>query len=883
MNRQQRYHRVGELFRAACELPPAERPGFLDAQCEGDETLKNEVLDLLAEDDSSTGILQHPPLGEQVHLSQVVAAVGSGSSAMPESIGRYQVIRKLGAGGMGVVYEARQESPRRTVALKIINAGVATPGMIRRFEHEAEVLGRLQHPGIAQIFEAGLFDAGAGAQQFFAMELIKGEPITRYAAAHALDTRQRLELIAKTCDAVNHAHQRGVIHRDLKPGNILVDETGQPKILDFGVARATDGDLQTATLRTQIGELVGTIPYMSPEQAAGDPSELDTRSDVYAMGVVAFQLLANRLPYEVGDRMVHEAVRVIREEEPTRLSAIQRSFRGDVETIVAKALEKEKGRRYQSAAELAADIRRHLNDEPIIAQPASTLYQLRKFARRNKTLVGGVVAVFLVLTAGIVTTSWGLALAIAANEKETVQREIAEAVNTFLNEDLLAATDPYNTRDRDITMRQVLDNAAENIEGRFDGRPLVEAAIRRTLGNTYQNLGEYEPAERHLAAALELRRSVLTSEHEDTLESMYGLALVHYWAGDYDRAEAILLEALEVAPRVLDDEHPLSLKLEGIQGQVYEDQSRFDEAEAIYSRNHEACLRVHGPDHAETLTAKARLASVYSRQGRFDEAIPLGKEIIDRRRHVLGEDHPDTIGALNNLGSTYTKAGRWAEAEPVLAEALDLMTRVMGPEHAHTMACTRNLAQVYERQQRYEDAERLLLRAYQTDLRNLGQEHPGTLKSMNDLARVYRSQGRLDEAEPLMRKAVEVSRRVRGDQHSHTIVYTSTLASIRFHQEQYEDAAALYESAIAAKRLAFPDGHWHIGAFLNGLGQCYTTMKSYPEAEAALLEAHAILDDAFGPTSVRTVAVINAQVDLYDAWDKPSKVAEYQALLPDKN
>src|SRR5262245_33075795 len=321
------------------------------------------------------------PSADPQQLGSIGASIGG-------TIGRYKITRLIGEGGMGAVYEAEQDQPRRTVALKVIKPGLANPEMLRRFSQESQALGRLQHPGIAQIYEAGTADTGYGPQPYFAMEFIRGENLRDYAESHHLNTRQRLEMMMKICDAVHHAHQRGLIHRDLKPGNILVDGTGQPKILDFGVARVTDSDAQ-ATMQTDVGQLVGTLAYMSPEQVLADPLELDTRSDVYALGVILYELLAGRLPYVISKK-IHEVLHTIREEDPSRLSSINRSFRGDIETIAAKALEKDKARRYASAAELASDIERYLKDEPIAAQPPTTLYQVQKFTRRHKALVSGI-------------------------------------------------------------------------------------------------------------------------------------------------------------------------------------------------------------------------------------------------------------------------------------------------------------------------------------------------------------------------------------------------------------------------------------------------------------------------------------------------------------
>lgn len=310
----------------------------------------------------ATGTSQDPNGTKTISACAAAPAADAASARkLPANIGHYRILSVLGEGGMGIVYEAEQEQPRRIVALKVIQPGLTSLDLLRRFERESQALGRLQHPGIAQIYEAGTEDTGFGAQPYFAMELIRGRSLMQYAEAHHLSTQQKLELMAKVAEAVHHAHQRGLIHRDLKPSNILVDETGQPKILDFGVARATDSDAQ-ATRQTDVGHLVGTLSYMSPEQVLADPLELDTRSDVYALGVILYQLLAGRLPYTISQKL-HETVKTIREEDPTPLSSVSRNYRGDIETIVAKALEKDKVRRYASAAELAGDIRRYLGNE----------------------------------------------------------------------------------------------------------------------------------------------------------------------------------------------------------------------------------------------------------------------------------------------------------------------------------------------------------------------------------------------------------------------------------------------------------------------------------------------------------------------------------------
>ena len=405
------------LFDRVAGLPEGERAAALDDACRGDPALRSRVLRLLAFDrgdtDGDDGFLKSP----LVRQPPTDLMPSPDPAAQPRRIGHYRVVRVVGSGGMGTVYEAEQDSPRRTVALKVLRPGLASPLLLKRFAQEAEVLGLLHHPGIAQVHEAGIADDG---QPFFAMEFVRGPRLDEYARLRGLDTAARLDLVARLCDAVQHAHEQGVVHRDLKPANVLVEESGQPKVLDFGIARAAGADPRASTAHTETGQLLGTLGYMSPEQVAGSPSTVDSRSDVYALGVILFELLAGRLPYDLDRLPLPEVARVIGEREPSRLGSLNGLFRGEIETIVARALEKDKGRRYASSAELAADLRRHLAHEPILARPASALYQLRKFARRHRALVGGAAGVFVALVAGLVGTTW-----FALGEAE--QRRQAEA------------------------------------------------------------------------------------------------------------------------------------------------------------------------------------------------------------------------------------------------------------------------------------------------------------------------------------------------------------------------------------------------------------------------------------------------------------------------
>jgi eukaryotic-like serine/threonine-protein kinase len=849
----ERWAVVESLYHAALEHEPAEREAWLRQACGDDARLAAEVEDLLACADLA---LSNPGARSGVARlwNQIAGGCGTGTAetgaastaqagaalpadgiprALPATIGRYRILRLLGEGGMGMVYEAEQELPKRTVALKVIKSGFGDRKLVQRFEHEALALGRLQHPGIAQIYEAGTAEYGFGPQPYFAMEFIRGETLLEYANAHRLGVPAKLELMAKISETVHHAHQRGIIHRDLKPGNILVDETGQPKILDFGVARATDSDA-CATLQTGLGQMVGTLAYMSPEQVLADPLELDTRSDVYALGVILYELLAGCLPYRIGPHL-HEAIRIIREEEPTRLSAIRGAYRGDIETIVAKTLEKDKARRYPSAAELAADIRRYLQDEPITARPASAAYQLRKFARRHKAVVLAVAAVFIVLMGGIVVSTREAARANA-------ESATARAISSFLQRDLLAQASAANQSrpnarpDPELKVRTALDRAAATIQGRFDRQPVVEAAIRATIGQTYMDLGLYPQAWTQLEHALDLQRRVLGAEHSDTLKTMSRLGYTASLQGDYPEAEALLSRALGIQRRVLGIDHPETLTTMDNLANVYLKQGKYAKAEGIDKQTLDIRRRVLGPDHSDTLQSRNNLANVYEKQAKYTQAEALDRETLDTRRRVLGPDHPDTLKSMNNLANVYAQEGDYAKAEALDSQALETKRRALGPEHPSTLTSMHNLAIVYYLEASYEQAEALQAQALAIQQHVLGPEHPDTQGSRDDLANNYLAEGKFPRAEPLHTENLEVRRRTLGPEHPMTLLSMQNLAGDYAAEGKYKEAEAMYSQALAIRRRVLGSEHPLTLTSMRGLTETYAAEGRYGQAEALLIE-----------------------------------------------
>jgi len=873
---------VEEAFTAALQLTRAEQEDYLARRYASQPGLRTEVASLLRAHHSARGFLE--PV----------------APSAPMSVGRYRILRLLGEGGMGAVYEAEQEHPRRIAALKLIRCGYATPELLRRFEQEAQALGRLQHPGIAQIYEAGTARSGFGPQPYFAMEFIRGISLVQHANAHHLQVPERLELMAKVCEAVQHAHQRGIIHRDLKPGNILVDETGQPKILDFGVARFTDGPTRN-TGQTGFGQLLGTLAYMSPEQAIADPLELDTRSDVYSLGVILYELLSGELPYPISSRWP-EAIEAIRHREATPLGAVRRDCRGDVEIIAAKALEKDKARRYPSAADLAGDIRRYLKHEPLTARRPSAMYHLGKFARRHRAVVAGMATVFMVLIAGFASSMWeaqrarragqealrerdrAAAAEIAATrerdravtaeraataernravlaetqavhqrntaiaEKERADREsmTARAISDFLQYDLIeqaspsAQARPHVKPDSDLKVRTVLDRAAARIAGRFDEQPLVEASIRQTAATTYMALGLYPQAHEQLERALDLRRRQLGEPHPETLLTMNSLGQLYEREGKYKDAEPLFRKVLELRTHILGAEHPATLVTMSNLALIEQELGRFADAEPLYLKALEAQRRVLGEDHPDTRISMSSLAILYRAQGRPSQAGPMFAEVVEADRRALGEEHPDTLSNMNNLAVTYWDQGQYEQAEKLYRTVLEIRRRVMGEQHPDTLNSMNNLAVLYYTRRKFSQAEALFLQVLEARRRVLGPEHSETLTTMGNLGRLYLNEGKNAQAEPLFRAVLAVQKRVLGEEHPSTLNNLNSLARVYQDQGKDEEAEALFTRVLEARKRVL--GHEHVGTrdTMERLARLYLNEGRYVQAEPLYNEVLAI-------------------------------------------
>ncbi|USN98769.1 MAG: serine/threonine protein kinase [Phycisphaeraceae bacterium] len=818
-----------DILMLVLDEPPDRLDARLAELCGGDPALEARVRELLEHDRDDTGEFATIGLGP---------GPGSLIETMPERIGPYRLTRLIGEGGMGLVYEAEQDEPRRRVAIKMLRIGASSRAMLRRFRHESEILGRLTHPGIARVYDAGSFTLGGTTCPYFAMEFVDGVDLVEHAARLDLPRSDRIELLLRLCDAVEHAHQRGVIHRDLKPSNVLVDEHGTPRVLDFGVARATDADLRVTTLGTSTGELLGTLAYMSPEQLEGRADRIDTRSDVYAIGAIAYELLSGKPAHDVADRSLPDAILAVREHDVTPIWAHDRTLRTDLGTVIMKALEKEPDRRYAGASSLADDLRRVLRDEPIAARAPTTTYQLRKFATRNRGLVVGLALVFLVLVAGVTATSLGLARAIAAERAANTaatdaarEAAIAQAVNEFLNEDLLSSVDPTRTTDRDVTVREVLDIAADKVGDRFTDQPIVEVSIRGTLANTYERIGQSKEAEPHRRRAAEI------------LNGLIG----------------------EADPRTISAVASLATNLMN--------QSRFGEALDLITRNLEL-MRGRPELDTEALRSKSNLAAAYLELGRFADAAPILAETLEAKRAELGDRDPSTLTSIHNLAGLYYSLGETERSEALYRAAYEGRSAVLGEADPKTLSTMTAWTWALTDLGRYEQAESLLDRALAIARERLDPGHPAYLQVISSLGNTLSRSGKRARAEEVFSQLVALRTEHLGPDHAATIKAMGNLAEIRFELGRVEEALSLLTDLAERESRALPEGHYLHGMTLMLTGRCHDALGRPDQAEPFMQEGACILVTSLGAEHPRSVSAVEQLLEFYESHQDDSKAAE---------
>jgi serine/threonine-protein kinase len=890
----ERWRQIEELFDIVSEMSSEERDQYLNDQCR-DEVLRKQVESLILSAKLADTTIQSAIRGAAESI------VSADETFLPgHQIGQYRILRELGHGGMGSVFLATRadEEYKKEVAIKIVKSGTLTQQAFRRFRHERQILANLDHPNIARLLDGGTTETGV---PYVVMEYVEGEPIDVFADRNHLNIQERLLLFRKVISAIQYAHQNLVVHRDIKPPNILVTNEGEPKLLDFGIAKLThpEDPLPSPAL-THADVLVMTPDYASPEQIRGEL--ITTACDIYSLGVVLYELLTGKRPYQIKDYTPQEIEKVICEHEPEKPSfavtrkttvepresdpeflskqrkttplKLKRKLLGDLDNIVLMAIRKEPHRRYVSAEQMSEDIRRYLEGLPVMARPSTLQYRARKFLHRHTTGVITTAVVILLITGLIAFYTRQL-----SNERDRAQLEAEKAkqVSKYLIE-LFQVSDPGESRGKTITARELLERGAGRVEKELADQPAVQAKMMNVIGDVYKSLGMYNDARPLLEKSLKIRQQIYGNNHLDVVESLNSMAYLHYEQGNYDEAERMIRQVLESRRKLLGDRHvDVALSMNDLGWLLFE-------------------------------------------TGKYDAAEDLHRKALSIRQELLGRNSNEVGESLNNLGAVSYEKGEYDASDKLYRESLSIREKLFGKNHplvAYTMS---NLAILLDAEGNYEESEKLYYEVQAIERTLYGDEHPTAVTTMVNLSRVLRKKGDLDSAEALLRKAVQLDRKLRGENHPYVAYDLTSLATVLSEKKDYAAAEPYYREALAIYRAQpeenifiaqtlyglgsmlyekgdpvnaepllreglsiwkkmLPEGHSQTAEGESALGGCLIKLKQFNEAEQLLLRSYTTLKSNPVGNKKQIVRILNRLIELYQLQGKPEKAAQYQELF----
>ncbi|HVS54166.1 MAG TPA: tetratricopeptide repeat protein [Opitutaceae bacterium] len=927
--------REEELFHRALALPADQRAAFLERECAGDPALRRAVESLLRLHTAADGFIEQPA---PELASTVVSAALRAEEKPGDWIGRYKLLQQIGEGGCGVVYMAEQEEPvRRRVALKVIKLGMDTKSVIARFEAERQALAMMDHPNIAKVLDAGATENG---RPFFVMELVRGVPITKYCDEANLSTAARLELFTSVCHAIQHAHQKGIVHRDVKPSNILVTlHDGEPvaKVIDFGIAKATQGRLTDQTLFTAFEQFIGTPAYMSPEQAEMSGLDIDTRSDIYSLGVLLYELLTGRPPFDPKTFLaagLDEMRRIIREVEPprpsTRLSTLTDSDRstiaklrgalpaqlstllsGDLDWIVMKALEKNRTRRYESASAFAADIERHLHNEPVVARPPSTAYLLQKLIRRHRLAFATGTAIACALVLGLAMATWAFVREKAAREQavdarnnEARQRSLAEAARASEAKQRLAAeaneqkakteaarseqafkfmagmlegVGPSAAAGRDTTLlREILDKTNKRLDQALKDQPEVEANLRGILGGVYLDLGEVTKAEAMALDAVAKTKKLHGHEHADVAEALGTLGVVRFTQGRVPEAEALMQEALAILQKLPDDQaHGKASALYGLAA-TQQSQGKLIEAEASLRQALTFARKDPNLENSRVDDVLMLLGNVLMNEGRLAEAEPMIREALGDLKRSYGGEHPQVGIALTTLSYVLQMQGKLPEAAATFDEGFALLRKTYGPDHPNTIGLRFTHAMLLQQQGKLPEAESLLREILAQQKKVFGPENERAAKTLQVLIHVLQQEGKGDEAAALQPESAAKGKNAPNGPDLAEVSAKMNRAMSTLSQGKLAEGEAGVREALALAEKTNGPANPNVIQIRQVLAQVVLQQSRSAEAETIMRDVLAVSREAFGNNSTY---VANALLFVARTCEAQDKLAETEASL----